>query len=366
MKASCCLCAPVITFLSPNPSASRRAASRLVQWTQQKGSSKKQPLVQQESSSPLRFHIDWDAVVVDCPESGTILQWIAPASAKDRNESSPPHFLLAIQSSDDLQQARERLWEALEESASPTILRISSLLSRSVSAKTLLGRQNQFLPVLDLDLNLNDAASSSSPASPPIADERFGLKELAIPFVDTATYSDGESLLTKLSQSNLSRPVTGLYQIDGLSLRPLPSAEKDHSLPPPSLVFHSTADNAVHETIQPHDGSLIAKIGHTGRMGEGQFMLRHNADLLGLDIRFCPSVKYSSAFAEAQESLLAGSLQELQSNHVLDGADGKVDPRINKMDCWVEFRANMAKPTGFFPSKNKKPLIAKAPDIPYE
>jgi len=39
-------------------------------------------------------------------------------------------------------------------------------------------------------------------------------------------------------------------------------------------------------------------------------------------------------------------------------------------DCWVEFRANLKKPSGFFTrntkSNRQSHKVAKAPDIPYE
>ena len=84
----------------------------------------------------------------------------------------------------------------------------------------------------------------------------------------------------------------------------------------------------------------------------------------------------SSSFDEAQDSLLAGSLAELQSTHVVSegklvGADTVVgDPKIGRADCWIETRETVKQPVGFFsslfrrePSGNR---IAKPPDLPYE
>ena len=93
-----------------------------------------------------------------------------------------------------------------------------------------------------------------------------------------------------------------------------------------------------------------------------------------VDIRLCPATKPSSMFAEAQESLLASSLSELQSKHVLThhsakdtaAADREADPKTNNMDCWVEFRANIRNPKGFLPRQSASPRTAKAPDLPYE
>ena len=99
---------------------------------------------------------------------------------------------------------------------------------------------------------------------------------------------------------------------------------------------------------------------------KGQLMVRSD-DWVGMDLRFCEQTKYSAGFAEAQESLLAGSLPSLQSTHVLDGAQGTVDPRTDKMDCWVEFRESVRNPVGYWSKQtttNKR--TAKAPDLPYE
>ena len=97
-----------------------------------------------------------------------------------------------------------------------------------------------------------------------------------------------------------------------------------------------------------------AKIGYNGT-AKGQIMVQ-TGDWTGLDVRFCESTKYSSMFAEAQASLQAGSLPELQREE-----DGK----LKDGDCWVEFRANLRHPAGFM-RRRKPPRIAKIPDLPYE
>ena len=114
----------------------------------------------------------------------------------------------------------------------------------------------------------------------------------------------------------------------------------------------------------------MAKIGFSGNR-IGQVMMIH-PDLEGIDVRYCSQDAVSSAFSEAQESLLAASLEELQSsNALLTGQEpAKDDERVGKADCWVEVRANMKRPSGYWhrkagttPSKQK---IAKIPDLPFE
>jgi hypothetical protein len=97
-------------------------------------------------------------------------------------------------------------------------------------------------------------------------------------------------------------------------------------------------------------------------------------DTAGLDIRLTESTACISSFSEAQEALLAGSLDELQNVNVLMEGGNETKAYQETMnglgDCWVEFRANLKKPSGFFTrntkSNRQSHKVAKAPDIPYE
>eukprot|EP00980_Cylindrotheca_fusiformis_P018943 scaffold6331_cov195-Cylindrotheca_fusiformis.AAC.7 len=170
-----------------------------------------------------------------------------------------------------------------------------------------------------------------------------GLKEVAVPFFDFAEYKDGSTFFSHFSEAR--RPVFGVYQWgdSGTRIRPLPTASEDRRLPPPSLIFHNKDLSQIKETA----GVEVAKIGYGGNK-IGQLMLQHE-DLLGLDIRLCSSADVTSAFCEAQDSLLAGSLNELQSTNTLlaAGEEGKDDERIGEADCWVEVRANLKSPSGY-------------------
>jgi hypothetical protein len=87
---------------------------------------------------------------------------------------------------------------------------------------------------------------------------------------------------------------------------------------------------------------------------------------------------------------MAGSLDDLQNANVMvEGGNTrslndveitvssskaiaskkKVDVMNGLGDCWVEFRANIKRPQGFFDKKARTKTmnrIAKAPDLPYE
>ena len=173
---------------------------------------------------------------------------------------------------------------------------------------------------------------------------------------------------------------------------------------------------AVVQQQQGHQNLILnlstSKVGFSGS-ANGQLQITV-PNLHGLELRFCDSNQLSSSFAEAQESLMAGSLTELQNVNVMAegrGGSGSVGnsttsstsghssslngksrdddekdafkPRIDSMnglgDCWVEFRANVKKPAGYLKNvlvsrtnsmtaggAGKTSRIAKAPTLPYE
>ena len=311
--------APVITFLSPNPAASRRAVERLKQWTTTTTtmSEKDDPLTTTTigSSSPLETIVEagvssssfsaldlpWEAVALQCRETGTILQWIATQvnnNDDDRTSASTtttvssssaaasfPHALLGIQliaSTNELSGARESLFVQMREQLSsfssswklPILARWSSWTGRTIAPHHLLGTSR--LPVLQLD---DDTTRRSSIIQNAPSQTSGTLKELVIPTYDDAEYvhRDGQTLLERLSGSpSVTRPVTGLYRLpNGLTLRPLPTARHDRLLPGPSLIFHKsfheleslpTNNNNTNNTATLLGGldCQVSKIGYTG------------------------------------------------------------------------------------------------------
>ena len=180
-----------------------------------------------------------------------------------------------------------------------------------------------------------------------------------------------------------------------LACRTLPAATEDRILAPISLVFECKDLKEALQVVNGVDGIVFGKVGFSGNGKKGQIRVGHK-DLKGVDIRMCESSKLSSQFAESEEALLAGSLADLQNDNVmaegaLDSSDNisnryttkndKQRSSSNSMnglgDCWMEFRANMKAPSGFF-SKKKVIVtthrasgrgterIARAPNIPYE
>ena len=194
------------------------------------------------------------------------------------------------------------------------------------------------------------------------------LRELALPF-----FPQPNTIQTKLSMSSFHRPLPGLYQFnkgnnDGLILRPIPAAKEDLRLPPPSLVFQceslADAQAQIEKQLQGH----TFKIGWRGHGQLGSLMVAHPS-ILGLDIRISETWVPNSGFDEAQDSLLAGSLEELQSAHVV--LEGKSFVREDRLgDCWIETRANISHPSGFMKQllspKKQTVTVAKPPSIPYE
>lgn len=311
----------------------------------------------------------WASTVLQCTNSQTILHWISPTTKQSAARTfSGFHELLSIQcsshSSDTLDKkssddkivlARTKLARHITKSS---YLTLRSIMGASMRAHHLLGVTGPVLDFEDDDTHLDEDHTNRI-----LINQLEGvLKEVVLPISENP---NEESLLTMLSRSSLSRPATGLYQWHPtipLRFRPIPLATEDRKMAPPSLIFHT---QSLDELEQQHEGQT-SRIGYNG-LGKGQIMLREPA-LNGLDVRFCEKTKPSSAFFEAQESLLANSTSELQSTHVL-GSKTEADPRQGNSDCWVEFRAGVKDPVTFWSSKHtqtKKPRIAKIPDIPPE
>ena len=261
---------------------------------------------------------------------------------------------------------------------------------------TSLLRTNDFVPLFDV---------TTAPPNTNISDDVYGghdsilpkwnigdLKEIVIPFDFSNTMYGSSSnttttfidTLSNIRHQEFNRSVTGLYQLpySNLYIRPIPMAKEDRQCcTKPTLIFHSDTDHMDGVLQQNHtidtniDGTTkLMKIGYTGRQSHGQVMISDSSRFGGISVRLCAQQQPTSAFAEAQDSLLASSLNELQSQHVLlSTSDHSKDPRTNNTDCWVEFRANLRHPLGFIPtsslvsgSLSNPPKIAKAPDLPYE
>ncbi|KAL3781115.1 hypothetical protein ACHAWO_013418 [Cyclotella atomus] len=208
------------------------------------------------------------------------------------------------------------------------------------------------------------------------------------------------TLQQQLSRSSLSRPMPGLYQFeqptscstedkiqsqrpanDRLILRPLPSASEDFRLPQPSFIFQCSSLQEAQELIENEMGGVTAKIGWRGDGQNGSLIVSHPS-IQGLDIRLNETANewvLNSYFDEAQEALLAASLDDLQSSHVItegsergdQDANRQVDPKNLNADCWVETRANVKNPLGFLSKRwslksQNKTAVAKPPDLPYE
>lgn len=320
---------------------------------------------------PFSTPIQWNSIDLTNPESNACLHLLAPKTNADR---TGPLGLLAIQQAESVQASRDLLAQALPRSANNLALTFRHYIKRkTLSVHHLLGPFG--LPLLQWT---DEEPLTTSAMSDNATNFKSGqLKEVVVPVLEDAMYETDtinnleQSLFSKLSA--LPRPVIGLYRLPNSNtcLRPLPCGKEDHGLPPPSLIFHvhSLSDALEKQCWKDNDDDTgFSRIGFNS-MQSGQVMLR-SPFLQGLDLRFCESTKRSSVFAEAQESLLAGSLPKLQSKHVLDKGDNRdreADPRTNNMDCWVEFRATVKrKPLGFLPKSSTKPKVAKVPDLPYE
>ncbi len=162
----------------------------------------------------------------------------------------------------------------------------------------------------------------------------------------------------------------------GLIIRPLPAADGDMRLSPPSLVFRCESLSGSRDLIEGRLGGRTHKIGWRGNGLSGSLIVSHPS-VTGIEIRIRESVHdggwaLSSSFDESQESLLAGSIAELQSTRVTSegGATTSIigDDKIGNGDCWVEFRSNVARPVGFVNSllrTSPRISVVKPPNLPY-
>ena len=291
--------------------------------------------------------------------------------------------------------------------------------------------------------------------------KKFYLREVVIPFAENSLYSNGKTILQTFSDSYLIRPKVGLYQWkiedndvnsncnddDVISnqqkdivFRPLPSASTDMTLAPPTFIYQCDSLQSAEKHVQEQQKEIskfingqcvLSKVGFNGYQNNGQLRIEMNNNNIeydrshkntslintsSLEFRFCDANELSSSFAEAQESLLAGSLHDLQNVNVMvegtnninhsscikSGVKGessssndnnhskhsnntsRVDVMNGLGDCWVEFRANLKQPQGFWKQWNmkgnfssifnignetktdKRKRIVKAPNIPYE
>jgi len=387
--------APIITFLSPSLAASKKATalistvgnfeesiSVVTNDLDTHQNSKKGLNDTFKTTIPGLPAYSWESVGVRDTVSGSVIHFCSFGRElsinKNENENDkqkPPFALLAItdtgnydeEPSNDtgsnskvnaaIRNARSELASKISDGGTLNIasLIIKYFVKGNLTVNDLL--KTDGLPLLSIPNTVDDKVSSYSTNSSTC------LKEIVVPHFDYAAYRNGSTFLSELGLARTRKPAVGVYEWPNAStcIRPLPTAGEDRTLPSPSLIFHCDAPENESCFIKEH-GFQEARIGFGGgRMNKGQVMLLHN-DLLGLDVRYCPQTNISSAFSESQESLLAGSIKELQSKNTLlaVGEKGKHDERILNGDCWIEERAKFRQPLSYF--RSKKPLrSAKIP-----
>lgn len=376
MHATRRLPAPVVTLLSPSAVASQKAQTILQNLVGLKPVRLSLPSADDklnvafESALPM-FSRQWHSSASQCPTSGSILHFL---SMGDETERQGPFSMIGLTESvagsveTSVQYFRDLLSGHI--SSRSTAIKLNESMGKAVSPLGLLKSiSTGGLPLLELSSACN-SLDRSRDVSTKNDSRTSGLKEIVVPYFDYAKFGDGSTLLSRISDAALERPAIGVYrwQKSSTYIRPLPSAGEDQSLPPPTFIFGcESLSKSILEKEQM--GLKVAKIGYSGNK-IGQLMMLHE-DIQGVDIRYCSETKATSAFCEAQESLLAASLEELQSVNALlgDGQESNHDQRIGQADCWVEVRANLKRPSGFFhrtEGGSSKPRIAKIPDIPYE
>eukprot|EP00536_Pseudo-nitzschia_multiseries_P017450 jgi/Psemu1/321182/estExt_fgenesh1_pm.C_15560003 len=381
------LYAPVISIISPSFTASKKAVSLLsVIGNMEQFSivtddalSSQNSLNETFKSSFPGLSCSWTSVGARCPVSGAVIHFcsIGDLAEKGRETKTKPFALLGITESDEpssdsasavemsIRNFRNLLASRLRErtALNRSLLHLKRLINGSLTTKDLLRDiSHDGLPLLTVPQIPRGIDACVTPRGDLKGSEDLPstfLKEIVVPHFDYAAYRDGSNLVSHLGLAPTKPPAVGVYQWPNstMLIRPLPTASEDAILPSPSLIFH-------HQS--PEDISWIRE--KTSKGKEAGRLSRKGRP--GVDVRYCPRTEVSSAFSEAQDSLLAGSLEELQSTNVLASTrEGESDVRIGNGDCWVEVRANLRRPSKLLrrsKSSQGKQRIAKIPDIPYE
>jgi len=339
----------------------------------------------------------WHSTASYCQTSGTILHFLSLSTNNNNNDNNQdkdnmaPLQLISINGLRSIADCRQSLANVIQSKQYIIETRLRGItfnlmnkLGKHLTPAWILADNpttSHVSPILDLTNHSTTLTESENN----YRHENIGkLRELVLPF-----FPEDSSLQSKLSKSSLTRPLPGLYQCsvdstdeskdtmvnNGLIFRPLPAAEEDLTLSKPSLVFQCQHLTDSQKKIQ-EKGGKTHKIGWKGHGKLGSLMVRHQS-LSGLDIRLVQSTTDdwipTAAFDESTESLLAGSLDDLQSSHV--NSDGNVsdnslvkDEKIGNGDCWIEVRSNVQQPLGFIKQfkSQKKQTIAKPPDLPFE
>ena len=388
----------MLTILSPSLPASKKAISLLsllgkmeeVCLATEDFSSSDKALNSTFKSSIPGLSRSWDSVATRCPISDSVLHFCSSSNhvtttENDLRNPSQPFALLAITDNhvspgtgkkddtsvkDAIRSFRDLLASRINDGTTlnSTLLNLKCLINGSLTTNDLLKDiSHDGLPLLSIPSGFMKKESDGRIHSTSLP----FLKEIVVPYFDHASYIDGSTIVSRLSLSSTNRPAVGVFEWPNSTtcIRPLPTAAEDQRLPSPSLIFHCDSPEDAFD-IRKY-GFQEARIGYGGLgPGHGQVMLAHK-DLPGLDIRYCPRKTISSTFSEAQESLLAGSLDELQSTNILvsGGEKAKNDERIGHGDCWVEVRANLKRPSNYWQRSKKSSIkrkIAKIPDLPFE
>lgn len=304
---------------------------------------------------------------------------------KQVDPTSDSHYQIAMI------ECRKSLAETLENEKIVPRLRgsliyvVCNVMGKELQPNWIIPASPSTTPILDLTpLSPSNAMNVSAHSTEDDCHHCTGkLRELVLPYFPAVS-----SLQTTLSQSPLLRPLTGLYQypvgagngketeveritktpMSGLIIRPLPAAQEDLRLSPPSLVFQSKSLVEAQTLIEEKIGGRTSKIGWRGNGQLGSLIVSHPS-ITGLDVRICETNSdewvLSGSFDESQDSLLAGSLADLQSVNVMsDGKHGDVEKTAANTggDCWVEVRSNLKH---FTSRKKSNPLtVAKPPDLP--
>jgi hypothetical protein len=392
MRFTTSLAEPVVVLLTNSPAKSQKLFSKLF-------SAKPLPLESHKKFGNDKLSQTFKSHSASSMDGeGCIFHFLSLRDTKENVSISTHHLsLLSIldieekcaNSNTSIQHARDLLATRIEKSTSSFILRLKlmffNLIDRTITAEDLLGMNDVQVERKSITMEGQSSFTKNESENTTCAKNLLNpkyLKEIVLPYDP-----DHSSMMARLETLNCSVIKPGLYKFGNLAIRPLPICSIDINLSPPTLVFRCQSLDQIEKdlcTDNNLDSGLLIKLHKVGRnsTNQGQLLIGSNAFDGNLELRYCETASYSSFFAEAQASLMASSLEDLQNvNVLLEGGqvkntDSKImdkqDQHTSKLDtmnglgdCWKEFRVNIQRPRGFLKGSKYK-RVAKAPDIPFE
>lgn len=353
---------PVLTFFGPSELSIHRSVTILknVLGLQEIKLFNKETTTKSTNNDALSQKLPYNSstVLLQCPETNAKFQFLSVPSSSNDNTADKDFMLFTCMTNqtndteiDDIQHARDYLASNISSTTS------SSISSRAFSFwNKLTGRnpmiqtlcQDENLPFVESPTTTNSDDEKNSYTTNHNDESKAYLREIVIPYFEDEGESTQSLLSTLPKPINplTKRPMAGLYKwpmtnknSKQIYIRPIPAGPEDQYLAPPSLIFQIPSSSFDLIADQNDAGMQFRKIGFNGNSTtKGQYIIS-NQSLNGIDIRLCPNTQLSPSFNEGEDTLFAGSIDELQRSNNSNDNIITSKPEVEDGDCWMEVRA---------------------------